>query len=143
MSIRPALPSEHAAIRALLADNGLPVQDLTDADVGFLIADTDGAIAGVVGVQRFGDTGLLRSLAVHADARRSGTGGHLVAAAESAARAQGLRELVLLTQTASAFFTRRGYVAIDRASAPAAVHSSAEFQSLCPASATCLIKSLE
>ncbi|SFK34671.1 arsenic resistance N-acetyltransferase ArsN2 [Lysobacter sp. cf310] len=143
MSIRPALESEHAAIHALLAANGLPVQDLAGADIAFLIADGGGELAGVVGIQRFGDTGLLRSLAVRADARRTGTGGRLVAAAESAARAQGLHELVLLTQTASAFFAQRGYRAIDRASAPTGVQDSAEFRSLCPASADCLIKPLE
>lgn len=143
MSIRPAIASENAAIRALLTDYGLPVQDLDSADVAFLVAGDDEAIAGVVGLQTFGDIGLLRSLAVRADARGTGLGGRLVEAVESVAQARELRELVLLTQTASTFFAKRGYRTIDRASAPAAVQASAEFLSLCPASAACLIKSFE
>lgn len=142
MPIRPALPSEHVAIRVLLTDNGLPVQDLDSAAVAFLVADDGGPIAGVVGLQMFGDTGLLRSLAVPAEHRGGGTGGRLVDAIESEARRRGLQQLVLLTQTAAEFFARRGYQVIDRAHAPAAVQTSAEFLSLCPASATCLSKPL-
>lgn len=142
MPIRPALPSEHAAIRALLTDNGLPVQDLDDAVVAFLVADGGGSIAGVVGLQIFGDIGLLRSLAVRTEHRGGGTGGRLVDAVESEARRLGLRQLALLTQTAAEFFARRGYQVIDRAQAPTAVQTSAEFMSLCPASATCLSKPL-
>ena len=142
MPIRPALPSEHAPIRALLTDNGLPVQDLDSAVVAFLVADDGGPIAGVVGLQIFGDIGLLRSLVVRGEHRGGGTGGRLVDAVESEASRRGLRQLVLLTQTAAEFFARRGYQVIDRAHAPAAVQTSAEFTSLCPASASCLSKPL-
>jgi amino-acid N-acetyltransferase len=143
MPIRPALPPEHAAVRALLTDNGLPVQDLDTAVVAFLVADDGGPIAGVVGLQIFGDIGLLRSLAVRTEHRRGGTGGRLVDAIEREAQARGLRQLVLLTQTAADYFSSRGYRTIDRTQAPVAVQSSAEFLSLCPASAACLIKSLD
>ena len=51
---------------------------------------------------------------------------------------QGIGQLVLLTQTAEQFFARRGYAVIAREAAPAAVQHSAEFRSICPASATCM-----
>lgn len=142
MSIRPALPSEHALIREMLADNDLPVQDLDAAEVAFFVADAGGTAAGVVGLQTFGQTGLLRSLAVRAEHRGGGLGGRLVAEAEREARARGLAQLVLLTQTAADYFASRGYRRIERAQAPVAVQASAEFSSLCPASAACLSKSL-
>lgn len=142
MPIRAASPSEHPVIRALLTDNGLPVEDLDSAAVAFWVADDGAPIAGVVGLQVFEDVGLLRSLVVRAEHRRGGTGDRLVAAIEHEARAQGLRQLVLLTQTAAQYFAHRGYRTIDRAQAPVAVQASAEFKSLCPASATCLTKSL-
>lgn len=142
MQVRAALPTEHAAVRELLTASELPVQDLDTAAVAFLVADDNGALAGVVGVQAFGAVGLLRSLAVRPEYRRTGIGDRLVAAAEHDAQARGLHRLVLLTQTAADFFSKRGYRPIERAQAPTAVQASAEFQSLCPASAACLSKQL-
>jgi len=49
---------------------------------------------------------------------------------------------VLLTETAEAFFRSRGYVPVERANVSPAVKQSAEFRTLCPASARCLSKSL-
>jgi amino-acid N-acetyltransferase len=57
-------------------------------------------------------------------------------------RQAGIRRLVLLTETAASFFERLGYAVIDRQSVGAAVKESAEFRSLCPASAVCMTKSL-
>lgn len=140
--VRSPHTDEHAALRALLTDNALPVTDLDSAAVDFLIAVADGRVLGVVGLECFGAAGLLRSLAVRTDHRGTGLGDTLVRAVERAARARGLTQLVLLTQTATPFFASRGYTVIDRAAAPDAVRRSAEFASLCPASATCMAKPL-
>jgi amino-acid N-acetyltransferase len=58
------------------------------------------------------------------------------------ARADGARQLVLLTETAQPFFVQLGYQVIERDDAPGEVKRSAEFASLCPASAVCMTKSL-
>ncbi len=60
----------------------------------------------------------------------------------SGKRANGIEALVLLTETAEAFFTRHGYLVIERESVPDEIKQSAEFQSLCPDSAICMTKSL-
>ncbi|UWX04560.1 GNAT family N-acetyltransferase [Pseudoxanthomonas sp. NC8] len=143
MVLRPGTADDQAAIRSLLQDSRLPVDDIDAAAVGFTVATEAAALAGVVGLERFGSAGLLRSLAVRDGQRGRGVGGQLVDAVETQAIAPGLRHLVLLTTTAAQFFSRRGYVAIARDQAPAAVQRSAEFRSLCPASATCMIKSLQ
>lgn len=143
MALRNATRDDHAAIRGLLQDSRLPVADLDASAIDFIVAVDADALAGVVGVESFGDVGLLRSLAVRIDQRGLGIGDRLVAAIEARAATQGLRRLVLLTETAAPFFARRGYAAIARDQAPAAVHASTEFRALCPASATCMIKSLE
>lgn len=146
MALRNATRDDHAAIRGLLQDSRLPVADLDASAIDFIVAvdaDALAGVVGVVGVESFGDVGLLRSLAVRIDQRGLGIGDRLVAAIEARAATQGLRRLVLLTETAAPFFARRGYAAIARDQAPAAVHASAEFRALCPASATCMIKSLE
>lgn len=143
MQPRPARPSDHAGIVELLEASGLPTADLATGHVRFLVADKDSRLRGVVGIEPFGQAGLLRSLAVRPDQQRSGLGSQLIAAAEAAARDAGMRQLVLLTQTAAPLFARHGYRAIERDTVPAAVAASAEFRSLCPASATCMSKRLE
>lgn len=93
-------------------------------------------------LQRFGSSALLRSVAVAADRRERGLGEAVVCELERLARAARISRLILLTQTATDFFARRGYVFIDRDAAPAEVKGSEEFRSLCPSSAACMAKSL-
>lgn len=142
MNLRPPQHEEQSQIRALLIDSGLPVVDLDEASVDFIVAADDGEAVGVIGLEIFGTVGLLRSLAVQPAARCGGIGGLLVDALETYARGQRLDQLVLLTQTAAPFFASRGYRVIDRGGAPEAVSASAEFRSICPASATCMTKDL-
>ena len=143
MELRPAIATEHAPIHALLARCGLPTEDLADATVDFIVAIEDVRLVGVIGLQTFGETGLLRSLAVEESARGTGIGARLVQALEALARERGLRQLVLLTQTAASFFAGRGYAPTDRQAVPASLQASAEFRSLCPVSATCMARTLE
>jgi amino-acid N-acetyltransferase len=49
---------------------------------------------------------------------------------------------VLLTETAEKFFRAIGYEVIDRRHVPEEIKQSAEFRSLCPASAVCMSKLL-
>lgn len=142
MELRTPLEAERPEIRALLVDSGLPVADLDASAIDFIVAADGGGILGVVGVEPFDDAGLLRSLAVRGAMRGTGAGLALVRAAESHARSLGLARLVLLTQTAAPFFSRQGYDTIERHAAPSSVQGSAEFRSICPASATCMIKHL-
>ncbi len=53
-----------------------------------------------------------------------------------------IERLILLTQTAAAFFARYGYQVIGRSEAPADVQGTEEFRSLCPSSAACMAKRL-
>lgn len=141
-AIRAAAPSDGVVICDMLAAAGLPVADLTTSAVEFLVAETDGAVIGAVGLEPHAPSGLLRSLVVLPHARGLGIGVALVDALERHAQSRGLSRLVLLTETAGAFFARRGYVPVDRASMPAEILATAEFQSLCPASALCLSRDL-
>lgn len=143
MIVRALAPGEEAQVRALLTDAALPVEDLDRSNVRFVVAVDDDRALGAIGLETFGKFGLLRSLVVRPQARDSGLGGRLVDALEADARTNGLTQLVLLTQTAAPFFTKRGYNMIAREDAPAAVQCSAEFRSLCPASATCMSKHLD
>ena len=142
--VESAVPADLSSIRALLDEARLPHTDIVDGSgARFWILRAGGRTIGAVGLETYGSSGLLRSLVVAPEARGSGLGGRLVDALEDAARSSGVRRLVLLTQTAETFFSHRGYAVIDRADAPAELHDSTEFRSLCPASATCMSKHLE
>ena len=144
MNIRAARSDDLGAIKALLAENELPVADVDAALlVDFLVAeDAGGKIVGIVGLERFGHSALLRSLATARKARKAGLGTRLLAHAELMARASDVSELWLLTTTAAGFFRRAGYADVDRGTASADVQASAQFAELCPASAVCLTKRL-
>lgn len=140
--LRTSTPADGPAIESLLARSGLPTSDLGAARPEFIVASHAGRIIGTGALERFGSAALLRSVAVEPDWRGSGVGGELVAAIEARARAAGIAQLILLTMTARSFFERLGYRSMDREQVPAAVLASAEFRSLCPASAVCLAKDL-
>jgi amino-acid N-acetyltransferase len=140
--IRRATDADLGAIRGLLEDARLPTSDLGAARPAFVVARAAGELVGAGAVEAHGGTGLLRSVAVAPARRRSGLGREIVARLEQESRTAGLGELVLLTETASAFFERLGYRVINRAAAPASVQASAEFRTLCPQSAVCMMKAL-
>ena len=55
---------------------------------------------------------------------------------------QGIKTLYLLTTTAAQFFAKRGYEAVPRSEAPAAIAATAQFSDLCPASSAFMRKAL-
>jgi amino-acid N-acetyltransferase len=130
-------------VRRLVESAGLPADDLEEADLAhFFGCGTRDRPHGVVGLELLGSLALLRSLAVDAFARGSGSGRALVAAAEQHARGQGVGSVYLLTTTATAFFERLGYAPLDRQAVPPAIQRTREYGELCPASAVLMVKHL-
>lgn len=127
----------------LLEQCGLPTADIAPGQNQefFGIRGVDG-LTGLVGIERYGSIGLLRSLAVIPEQRSHGLGQRLVDYAEQYAASQGINRLFLLTTTAADFFTGRGYRIAARESAPAAIRATAQFAGLCPASSTFMSKQL-
>jgi amino-acid N-acetyltransferase len=143
MSPVAADPSDLARVIELLGACDLPYQDLTPSHLAlFQVVRQGQALVGVVGMERFGNSGLLRSLAVAPAYRGQKLGGNLLDALESSARHSGIDNLYLLTLTAQAFFAKRSYEVTARADVPENIQHSAEFMSLCPASAACMCKRL-
>lgn len=142
--IRRGSAADLPAIESLLQSAGLPTDDIRDiSGLRTWVAEAGGSLRGAIALEPFGTEGLLRSLAVAPDARRHGLGRKLVVQLESDARAEGMRKLVLLTQSAEAFFRSLGYQRVNRDDVSVVVKGSAQFRSLCPASATCMAKALE
>jgi|SRR5579862_9863987 len=144
VTIRAGAPRDRARIREFLEAANLPTGDLDEAKPQFVLATTQDAdeLVGTGALQLFGRVALLRSVAVVPRLRRSGLGRGIVAELERLAREARVKDLVLLTTTAREFFERVGFGVIDRQSAPAQAQRSAEFRSLCPASAVCMSKEL-
>jgi amino-acid N-acetyltransferase len=144
MNIENFAAADKKKVLALLAAAELPIVDLTDEKMkNFMIArGKDGSIIGVVGIEMYGDSGLLRSLAVDPAYRGRGLGRLLTRKIESFARHRGTKALYLLTMTAADFFAKVGYQATQRDDLPAAIRQTEEFKNLCPISAKCLFKVL-
>jgi amino-acid N-acetyltransferase len=143
-AIRPGQSADLAALTALLKGAGLPTDDLASAaDLHLWVLETKGDVVGAIGIERFGANALLRSLAIAPAYQRRGLGHRLVAQLEQEVQGKGVDQLFLLTATAESFFRRNGYEVIERRHVPEEVRQSAEFRSLCPASAVCMAKVLK
>jgi amino-acid N-acetyltransferase len=141
--IRSGRPADLPAALRLLQASGLPTADLTSTEALRLwVLEIRDSVEGVIALQRFGEDALLRSLAVAPEHRQRGYGRELVARLETNARADGVRTLVLLTETAHRFFQSLGYETVERQVASEEMRQCAEFRALCPASAMCMSKTL-
>ena len=140
--VDPASAQDLIAIRALLERSGLPTSDLESSQPQFAVIRQDDLVVAAGALQRFGSAALLRSVVVAPEHRGSGLGRRVVCELERLARAAEIKRLILLTQTAAEFFTRQGFRAIERSSAPQEMQASEEFRSLCPSSAICMARDL-
>lgn len=139
---RIASADDTGAICELLQSADLPTADLETAHVRFVVLKDGHGLLGVIGMEVRGDAGLVRSFTVRPSHRGRGLGTALLNSLEQDARDQSIGELYLLTQTAEMFFGAAGYALVERDSAPGSIRESAEFRSICPASAVCMHKSL-
>jgi amino-acid N-acetyltransferase len=126
----------------LLADAALPLAGAEEHLERFLLALRGDTLLGCAALERYGHDGLLRSVAVAAEARGQGLGQALVRELVECAGREGVHTITLLTTTAATYFPRFGFRAIARAAAPRAVQDSVEFRETCPASASVLLLDL-
>jgi len=142
VSVRQARLGDLPALRELLSLCSLPLDGVAEHLDSFLVAFDRDQLAGSIGLERYGPDGLLRSLAVHPDHRRRALGAHLTRRALHDAHRLGLRQVFLLTETASEYFLRFQFRRVPRQQAPAAVQASVEFASVCPETAICMERRL-
>lgn len=136
--IRNATPADFDDIARLLAAESLPLAGVADHLKNYLVAERDGEIIGVMGLEAYAETGLLRSAVVAQHAKNQGIGGALYEALIKKARELGISRLLLLTNTAEEYFRRRGFRKIDEKSVAGPVRSSVEFSGACPTHAACM-----
>ncbi len=142
IAIRPASAADLATVSRLLTEASLPTAGMAEHFGSFLVAESDGVIIGSMGLELYGATALLRSAVVHPSWRNSGVGSMLYSALITKAKQQGVRELFLLTNTATKYFAKKGFITIDQRSVTGPITQSAEFTGACK-HATCMRLDLE
>jgi len=143
MNIDAAKTSDLPELLALVKASSLPVAGIEQHLDKALVARDKGTLIGCAAVEIYGSVGLLRSVAVAAGRRGEGLGQRLTKAALELARKRGVRNIYLLTTTASHFFPRFGFTAIPRSELDQALAQSEELRGACPASALAMRTSLD
>ena len=138
VEFRDASSADWTHVAGLLAGAGLPVAGAADHLSHFVLAFSAGTLVACAGMEVYGEYGLLRSVAVAASERGKGLGAAVVGRVLDRARTEGVREAILLTETAPDYFPRFGFEPITRADVPEAVKVSVEFTGACCASAAVL-----
>ena len=140
--MRSAKADDLAGVEALLMSVNLPTEGVKPHLEHFLVLDNGEALIGTVGLEVYGESALLRSLAVKPEHQRAGWGKRLYDTVVERARSLGIEELILLTETAEGFFRKQGFEVVSRDAVDARVKRSVEFETCCPASAVCMRKRL-
>jgi N-acetylglutamate synthase-like GNAT family acetyltransferase len=139
----PLRPGERGALAAALTKAKLPTEDVeAPGRLFWRFETTDDVPVGFGGLEVHGEDALLRSLVTLPPVRNRGVGAAMVAALEFEARLHGCRSLWLITTVAADFFARLGYARCERAVVPPGIRETAQFSTLCPASADILKKRL-
>jgi len=142
VALRRAEAADRDAILGLLGRLELPTAGVVNWLTGFWVAVQDDRLVGAAGMERYGDAGLLRSVAVAPEWQGGGVGRALVERVLDEGRAAGILEVYLLTTTAEHYFPRIGFAGVARSEVPAPLHDSEEFKGACPSSAVVMRKPL-
>lgn len=134
--IRTAKQTDLPAIETLLVASDLPTSGVKESLSGFLVAESEQQIVGVVGLEQCGRYGLLRSTAVAPEWRGKQIAKQLVEQVIARAEAKGIHALYLLTTTAERYFPSFGFTVTTRDTVPESIKATEEFREACPASAT-------
>ena len=141
MNIVPATQNSFTAAIRLLENCGLPTEDLNPGHQLFVIEEGNKVI-GTITVEYDYTHALLRSLAVAEEYRNKHLGKKLVEFIEDYVHQQGVGTIYLLTNTASKFFSGRGYKTIDRSAVPDFIRKTTEYSFICSTSAVVMKKEL-
>jgi len=143
MQITKATEQSRKEITDLLQSQKLPTEDLPISLTDFYAAVEEGKLIGLIGMERYGNYGLLRSMVVHPDYRSRQIAATLVNHLEKQAASSGIKALYLLTETADQYFNKKGYDSVIRDEVPEEVKNSTEFSHVCPVSAVVMRKIIQ
>ena len=124
----------------ILKRNNLPHSDISEhSGIDFFVARNNNEIVGCIGIEKYGNEGLLRSLVVDETYRSKGVALQLYHLLKDSAQQSSVKNLHLFTTTAEEYFMKKGFRRADRNEAPEAIQTTTEFTSLCPCSCTYMV----
>ncbi|MHA1903809.1 MAG: arsenic resistance N-acetyltransferase ArsN2 [Candidatus Thorarchaeota archaeon] len=135
--IENARNEDYPIIVDLLKKNNLPPDGIEPHLDNFLVIRNPEqrveqvSLLGCAGLEIYGNSALLRSVAVHPNAHGNGLGTSLVRHITQIASDRGITRLYLLTDTAEDYFKRIGFSYVSRDLIPEDVKQSIEFTTLC------------
>jgi len=138
MRIESAEGRDLSEIAGLLEQVGLPPLHLEEHLGQYLVARTGEWVCGCVGMEIYGDSCLLRSLAVLPNCQGQGIGRRLVEGIVAKGREIGMSRGVILTNSAAVFAARFGFVEVSRCSIDGPIGDSWEFRAHACDSAVCM-----
>ncbi len=142
IDIQKASKNDFGKACTLLREANLPTRDLNPLLEHFFIAIEDNKMIAVMGMDKYGKNGLLRSAIVKTGHRGSGIASALLNQLHEYAKQQEVSTLYLITNTAEKYFEKRGFHKISRDKVPETVLQSKEFNGLCPSSSVIMTREL-
>jgi amino-acid N-acetyltransferase len=136
---RPARENDWPLLAGLLAGTGLSTVGAREHLKHFLLAFDEHGLIGCAGMEKYGNYGLLRSVAVVEAERGQGYGQTLVEKQLLKAQQEGVRHVVLFANGADDFFQKFDFTATRRETIPATVKDSVEFKFALPESTAMLL----
>jgi len=133
--IRAATGPDLPAIAQLLHDGGLQAGAARERLGRTIVAQADRTAIATASWDPVGDAALLRSIAVAPDARGTGTGLLVTAAAIRQIAGNGVRSVYLVTTDAERFFARCGFRTVAREDVPREVLDHRQIARECPSTA--------
>lgn len=109
VAVRPAAPDDITDMVRLLTEANLPPFPVGDHWDSFWLLEGHEGIVGMIGLEIFGSSALLRSIVVDESLRGKGLGEQLTQKALSEARSRGVRNVYLFTMDRAPFFARYGF----------------------------------
>ena len=139
---RAAVAEDAPAIAGLLEAAGLSAAGAEARLADTAVTGPADALDATACLVPMGEVAILRSVAVRDAARAGGLGMLIVTAAVQRAKARGVSEVALFTETAEPFFARLGFSATTREALPPAVRESQHATEECASSATPMIRTI-
>lgn len=140
--VQPAGAEHFPEVSALLASQQLPISDFDPSLDGFWLACYGNTLAATAALEVYESFGLLRSVATAPEFRNRGVAATLTQQLLEEARRKGLQAVYLVTTTAKDYFAGKGFEEAERSSLPEPILRSGQLQSVCPSSATVMVKKL-
>ena len=139
MSIIPLNKTHREQVLEILASCKLPTADIDMQKQVFFGYQNSNRLTGIGALELFEENALLRSMAVLYSNQKKGLGSRLVTRLIEEAQARQVKNIYLLTESATIFFEKHGFIQTSRNEVPEAVLQSTEFKKLCPVTATCML----